>query len=357
MRNLEFLAAEKLLGISSPEALFSQSVREAKQEYRSLARRWHPDHEHSPQAAHVFAHIVHLYQIAREKLTTGQWNEPGEKIEDEISGVKKFRLVDGSIRALECKIVRPFELGLMYVSDHSVIFEINEEFDDLFQQGRKRIHFLPYKNDAMTLEMSKNLPQVIEIFRTKNTNVLVVRKTPDQLLLSDVLKHFGGKLAPINHVGWVLNVLLNLSCYLEWAGVTHNAISPESFFISPLRHSGMLLGGWWYATKIGERLLAVPDRSLTFIPPDILRNKRADVRADLELIKSIGRETLGDAVGAHLVHDKSLPPGLVEWLLMPSSGRAADDYTTFKREVLPNAFGKPKFVSMHLDTNQLYKEN
>lgn len=355
MRNLISLAAEKILAVNSPEALFSQSVREAKQEYRTLALRWHPDHERSPLAPRVFAHVVQLYQIACEKLSNGQWIEPGEKIEDEITGVKRFRMADRSIRSLEYRIARPFELGCMYIADHSVIFEVNNDFQDLFEQGRKRIHLLTYKNDAMTLEMSKYLPQVKETFKTESANVLVVRKTPDQLLLSDVLKHFAGKLTPSQHSGWILNLLFNLGCYLEWASITHNAIAPETFFISPLRHTGMLLGGWWYSTKVGERLLAVPDRSLNFIPPDILRNKRASVRADLELIKSVGREILGEPSDS-LVLQKSLPSILVNFLLMPSSGKAADDYLTFKREVLPQAFGPPKFVTMHLDINQLYKE-
>jgi hypothetical protein len=119
----------------------------------------------------------------------------------------------------------------------------------------------------------------------------------------------------------------------------------------------MLLGGWWYATKEALALTYIPDETLPFIPPDIIRNKRADCRVDLELIRALGREMLGDIAGANLAHDKSLPPHLVEWLLLPSSGSAIEDYKTFKREVLPNSFGPPTFVNMQLDVNQLYKEN
>lgn len=356
MRNLEQLTAAKLLSIETPETLFSNSAGEAKAEYRFLARHWHPDRKSTPDAMRVFMHIVQLYRDACKKIASGKWNEPCEKIEDQIRGLRKFRLLDGSIKTCKYRISHPFELGTTYVADNSIVFEVDKEFDQLFEQGRKRIHMLPLKNNSMALEMSKYLPQVQHTFKTESSNILVVRKTPDQLLLSDVINHFGGSLTPINHIGWILNNLLNLACYLEWAGVTHNAISTTTVVISPLRHNGMLLGGWWYSTKVGQVLSYIPEQTLNCIPPDILRNKRADARVDLELIKSIGREILGDANGAHLALDTGLPPDLVEWLQLPCSGSAFEDYKTFKREVLPNAFGPPKFVNMQLDADQLYKE-
>lgn len=357
MRNLEQLTADKLLAIESPEFLFSNSAGEAKAEYRFLARHWHPDRRTTTDAVRVFMHIVQLYQDACKKIANGKWNEPVEKIEEQVNGLRKFRLIDGSIQTCKYRASHTFELGRTYVADNSLVFEIDKEFEQLFEQGRKRIHTLPLKNNSMVLEMSKYLPQVQDTFKTASSNVLVVRKTPDQLLLCDVIKYFGGKLSPINHVGWILNNLLNLACYLEWAGVTHNAISTKSVVISPLRHTGMLLGGWWYSTKIGQHLSYIPEETLHCIPPDVLRNKRADARVDLELIKSIGREILGDASGAHLALEKSLPPDLVEWLQLPSTGSAFEDYKTFKREVLPSAFGPAKFVNMQLDADQLYKEN
>jgi hypothetical protein len=356
MRDLGSLPAEKLLNISSPEILFSQSAAEAKQEYRALARRWHPDSEKSDVASSVFAHVVRLYQSARKNLLDGSWVEPCEKIEAETPGIKAFRLSDGSLRRFEYQALRRFELGFMFISNHFVIFEVREQFRDLFLNGRSRLQSLKFKDENMALEMSKYLPQIMDVFKTEYSNVIVLRKTPDQLLLADVLAHYNGRLESIEHVGWIVNLLLNLGCYLEWAGISHNAIAPDTFFISPLRHTGMLLGGWWYAAQIGGKLSALPDRSLGFIPPDIIRNRRADARADLELIKSVGRAVLGDADGAHLSFDKELPCELVRWLQLPSSGRAVSDYAAWKRQVLPAAFGRSRFVSLKLDSLELYKE-
>lgn len=357
MRNLDLLTAERLLSVKAPESLFSQSIPEAKQEYRVLVRRWHPDCQNLAVAPLVFSHVVSLYSLARRKLLDGSWSEPAEKIEEETPGLKRFRLIDRSIKAVAYTVARPFELGHMFIGDHSVAFEIQDEYADLYLRGLSHMRSIKFKNSEMAVEMSQYLPQVADAYKTGSSSILVVRKTPDQLLLADVLSHFGGKILPIEHVGWILNVLYNLGCYLSWANITHNAISPNSFFISPLRHTGMLLGGWWYAAPIDAQMSALPDYSLRFIPPDILRNKRADSRTDLELIKSIGRSLLGDAVGAQLLLDKSLPRAMVEWLQLPSTGSAAKDYASWKHGVLETSFGSPRFVSLKLEANHLYKED
>lgn len=357
MRDLSSLTGKKLLTVSSPESLYSNSLREAKLEYRSLVRRWHPDFSKDPMAADVLAHIVFLYHRAREKILEGNWFEPIEKIEQEEPGLKKFRLHDKSIRTFENLTTHLFELGTMYIGTSSVIFEVHDEFEDLYRRARRQIKSLPFKNQDMAAEMSKNLPQITDEFRTEDALAMVLHKTPDQLLMADVCKHLGGVVTPIEHLGWILNVLYNIACYLEWADITHNAIAPETMFISPLRHSGMLLGGWWYSTEVGAQLHAVPERSLQFIPPDILMNRRADTRSDLELIKSIGRELLGDPLGAQLQFDTTLPNSLVQALLLPSYGSATDDYLSWKYDVLPCSFGPPKFMKLELESADLYKEN
>lgn len=357
MRNLRQLTAEKILSIDTPETLFSASSQEARQEYRTLARIWHPDCQAEPISMHVFTHIVELYRRAREKLANGDWDLTCEKIEEQVAGLRRFKLTDNSVVTCQYRFCQTFELGKMYVSENSVWFEIDNKFEELFDQGRRRIHAIRFRNEAMALEMSKYLPQITREFKTGTARVLVVRKTPDQVLLGDIIKYFHGQLSPIEHVGWILNNLLNIACYLQWAGLTHNAINPGTVFVSPLRHCAMLLGGWWYSMKAGELLSFLPEESLPSIPPDVLRTRRSDYRTDLELIRTMGRQLLGDATGARLAHDTSLPPALVKWLQLPSSGSALEDYKTLKREILPDAFGPPRFVNWKLDADTVYKEN
>ena len=357
MRNLHSLSAKQLLGVSSPESLFSRVSNDAKQEYRALALTWHPDNSSMTEAREVFQHIVALYRAAQQKVLDGTWDEPYEKVEHETPGVKRVFCSELNIVfAIEYLTVRPFELGRMYIGDHSVTFEVENEFQDLFLNGRRRIRNLQFKDESMAVEMAKFLPQIEHVYKTEKFSYLQVRKTPDQLLLADVLRHFSNRIEPIEHIGWILNILLHLSCYLEWSGLTHNDISPDTFFISPLRHSGMLLGGWWYATPVDDDLLALPERSLNFIPPDIIVNRKADLRADLELIKTVGREILGDQIGSSLAFDADLPESIPAWLTLPSSRKAVDNYRTWKHEVLEECFGTARFVEMSLDSRELYKE-
>ncbi len=356
MRVLDHLTAERLLAVAAPELLFTCSLHEAKAEYRQLVRIWHPDSNHLAVAPEVFSHIVALYDRAKQKLLDGSWKEPVEKIEQEQPGLKRFRCVDGSIKSIVYEKSKVFELGHSYISDHYVVHEVLNEYQDLFRAGRLRTQNLRFLDGQMAVEMASFLPQAVDTFKTAHSSVLVVRKTPDQLLLADVLVHCRGRIEPIEHVGWILNVLYNLSCYLEWLGIAHNAISADTFFVSPLRHSGMLLGGWWYAAPIGSELVALNDHALAVIPEDIVRAKRADGRADLESIKAVGRELLGDLSGVSLLLDDSLPRVLAEWLNLPSSGSATQDYADWKYEVLESAFGQPSFVNWNLDSKALYKE-
>ena len=357
MRNLDGLTAKQILANHLPESLFSRFPADAKQEYRSLALNWHPDNCRSPEAAEVFAHIALLYKEAIRKQESRTWEEPCQKIEEEKAGVKMFRLENGAVKSLDYRAARSFELGTMYIGENHVIYEVRTEYTDLFHNARRQIGRLSFKDEAMAIEMSNFLPQVLEAFRSTNANVLVLRKTPDQLLLADVLAHYSERIEPIEHVGWIVNVLFNIACYLDWSGVTHNAISPETFFISPLRHSGMLLGGWWYACPVGRTMTALPSSSLKFIPENIVREKKASVCSDLELIKAIGRTVLGDPVGAKLQFDDSIPSRITECLRMPSIGRAIEDYKDWKYEVLENCFGRPTFIEMCLTSKDIYKEN
>ncbi|MBK9144987.1 MAG: hypothetical protein IPM23_21040 [Candidatus Melainabacteria bacterium] len=360
MRDLGSLTARQILSITEPESLFSFCQVTARKEYRQLIRLWHPDSSgNRTDSGPVINHLAALYRQAIAQRKAGNWREPLDKVESEVAGRRRFLLADGSIREFEYVRFRPFEGGRMLIAEHAVCFEIDREFEDLYRQAVKRILDLGFADREMAAQIGPCLPEILDSFvaRTGPGLVLIVRKTPDQLLLADVLEHFGGSITPVEHLGWIMNVLYNIACYLKWSGITHNAIATDTLFVSPMRHTGMLLGGWWYSAPVQERLLALPSRCLDFAPPDILASKRADIRLDLESIKAVGRELLGDRSGARLHFDSGLiPEALRAWLLCPTTGGAESDYFTFKHEVLTECFGAPRFVEMSLDSRALYRE-
>ncbi|MCA9802258.1 MAG: hypothetical protein KC777_09740 [Cyanobacteria bacterium HKST-UBA02] len=358
MRDLSSLTARQILSVTEPESLFSFCEVTARKEYRQLIRLWHPDSSgNRTDTGRVINHLATLYRQAIAVRKAGTWREPVDKVESEVTGRRRFLLTDGSIREFDYLRSRPFEGGRMFIAEHGVCFEIDREFEDLYRQAVKRIFSLSFADREMALQIGPCLPEILDSFVARTGPVLIVRKTPDQLLLADVLEHFGGSIKPVEHLGWILNVLYNIACYLQWSGITHNAIATDTLFVSPMRHTGMLLGGWWYSAPLKERLLALPSRCLDFAPPDIVARKRADIRLDLESIKATGRELLGDRSGARLQFESDeIPEALRAWLLCPTTGRAESDYFTFKHEVLTESFGAPRFVKMSLDSQALYRE-
>jgi hypothetical protein len=205
----------------------------------------------------------------------------------------------------------------------------------------------------MRAEVARYLPEPVSAFKTSGTAVLVVKKSAKHVLLRDLLEHEGGTLAA-EHVAWVISSLLNLACYLQHAGLTHNAISLDTYFVAPAEHSGALLGGWWYAAAHGARLTALPAPSLRLLPPDMLATKRADHRLDLDLIRSVGRALLGDESGASMGRASGAPAPLRHWLRLASSGDAVQEYDHWQRRVLIESFGARRFVSLHVSADAIY---
>lgn len=347
MRDIESLDAEQILAVAYPEELFSENPKLAKQEYRQLIKAWHPDYSSRKLASLVIAHLLELYQLAKDKRAKGNWDEPVEKIDEEIEGLKRVLLRDGNIFEIQYYRCKKTDTGKMFIGEDKVLFEIYSEHYELYKIARKNIYGLTFASSEMACEFSRFLPEILDSFSSNNRHYLLIRKTPDQLLLSDVLEHFGGGIEPIEHIGWILNCLYNLCCYLEWSGISHNAIHKDNIFISPLRHDLMLLGGWCFSMPYEDELIATPTTSLKVIPEDILDSKIPSVRGDLELVKAVGKDLIGTP-------REDCPEVLWQWLLSEASESSLSEYQAFKYEVLEEAFGRPKFVDLDLSTCDLY---
>lgn len=352
-RGLTLVSADKILSVKEPERLFSDSLTLSKLEYRDLAKVWHPDVNSAPKAQEVMAHISWLYYKAIDKLCDKTWDEPGVKIEEEQPGIKAFKTDKGFVRLIDYRTVREFELGNTYIGDHHVTYMIRREYEDLYKNGLKRMQGYRFANPAMRNEMMRFLPQVQDEFATKTLLGVTIRKTPDCLLLRDVLEHMGGTVNPIGHIGWVLNVLYNISCWFQYARLCHNDLSLDTYYVSPHHHSGMVLGGWWYTVPRKQRLLALPHRSIEVCPPDLLRDKLAGFRLDQECIRLMGRELLGETSGPVLKNNPDIPKPLSTYLSLPSKGSAVDDYKHYRHTVLEACWPR-KYIHLDLKPEDLY---
>lgn len=342
----DLLSAKEILEVKEPGGLFTGDEKKIKTEYGELARKWHPDRNgNSAEANKVMGHINVLYQKGLQLLKEGKWESPNfVQFEDKHGLTHKLRYL----------VKHDFELGTMYIGNKTIIYVLSEENEALFKNAESQLQSLPFANEKMRDEVEKYLPFVIDASEiTDGRFMMAIHKTPDLLLLRDVLNYYKGKIEA-RHVAWILSTLHNLACYLDFAGLSHNGITLDTYFISPKHHSGALLGGWWYAVPQGSKMLAVPESVYAITPPRVKASKQGSIHTDLEAIRAIGRELLGDRNGTRLLDTKAAPEPMINWLRISTADNALHTYTKWG-EVLDAAFGPRKFVKMELDADMLYK--
>ncbi len=306
--------------------------------YIQLAKRWHPDHGGRED---VIKHLNMLRERANKKIDAGSWHVPG---------LLEIRGNDGKLRRIRYHKKFDFPLGVAYMGESLITYVIRDDFADLAEIARSIMSGFRFENDKMRAMMGLRLPKLKSAFAAADTAVLVVEKTSDLIRLRDVVAYMGGRLDP-KHVAWITSELLNFTCYLEWAKLTHNDISLDTVFICPARHTACVLGGWWHATPVGGKL-TIPKRTFGVLPGEVLAAKTGHTRSDLETIRLTGRETLGDEHGTRLA-SFGVPKPICDWVRLPSPSSARDDYRHWQT-VLKDAFGDRRFVSLTIESSTIY---
>lgn len=120
--------------------------------------------------------------------------------------------------------------------------------------------------------------------------------------------------------------------------------------ISPKEHNISLTGPPLYATPYGMRPKAVPRVVLDIFPR--LRTPGqvvSDSRIDLTLVRRIALKALGYTSFARAKLDKTLHPGLREWLCSPAPMVAVDDYINWEK-----LRGKRAFLPYDATSREIY---
>lgn len=304
-----------------------------KKKYRQLAFEWHPDQSKDPRAAEVFSHLTKLHETAIDKFLKGYWG---------ALGVSEVQAKNGALSIFKWKARHHFELGEFFVADKFARFFLERDHHRFFRNAEV-VKFY-YSSTRMQQEFERYLPKDIETNETKEGRwSWKVAKPKEYILLADVLSHCGGTIEP-KHVAWILSSLYNICCYLSHAEISHQDISPKSYFIDPVTHTGMLLGGWWFHAKIGTNVSRIPKRTFDVMPWALRSMKAAHPGTDLELVRLTGRELLGKA---------DCPKPMRAWL----NGIAGEDaQIEYKKwgEVLKESFGARRFTAWNLDSEAIY---
>lgn len=339
---MENKTANEILSITFPEGLFSKPDKsQILTEYRDLAKIWHPDHNKQVNASSVFDHITKMKNLALEQSDTGFWRWGGL-----LQVIKK----DGSQAKFHYLQESKTDFGYCFIGNHTVLYIINNKYTFIKEKILNPFAF-KFASPRMETEMKKCLPRHKSNFQLKNNDFCsVVEMEPNVLSLKYILKK--EKTLDPKHVAWIISTIYNVCCFFEYGGIVHHDISIDNYFVEPLQHFGVLTSNW-YISKVGDKIKCLPNKTFSIMPLDVLGKKQAHFRTDLESVKALGRELLGDRMGTTLPYNKDIPLALSNWLRIASTGSAIQDYTTWQK-VLSESFGAKRYVQMKLTGIDIY---
>lgn len=347
--NLTLLTKEEILKISlrSPEKLFLEVLteKELKDAYIKLSFKWHPDKNLSSieKTDEVFAHINLLYKEAKEKFKQDTWNK---------GFFREFISSDNKKTIYSYLQESEFELGYYLIGADSIAWVIAPDFQDLALNAVKQIEGIKYANDKMKVEMQKFVPVIKSFIKTTDKQtIIIMHRDPNSVLLKDVLSYYIKVEA--KHVAWILSNCYHLCCFFEFNKVMHGGITLDNLFINPETHAAQLLGGWWFTHRQNDKLRALSAQTLSIAPFEVINSKIALGSLDLECIRLMGRQLLGDKNGINLVKNKDIPTPLTQWLRGASTENAFKEYDIWYK-VLKDSFGVRRFIKMELNSNDIY---
>lgn len=329
------LSASEILAIRPVQArlLFPGPVPAIKAKFKALAKRWHPD-SGSAGDANVFAHIVDLHTIAIAS--------PEGK-----TAAREFASSDGRKFRFKYNRSHRGDFGEILIGKNFIVHVVPADLHDLALAARD---FTPcFADDEMRDEMERFLPRPTIVFETPTAETIFVeRKSVNEILLRDLFA-----LAPFDprHAAWMTTRLINIASWLDWRGIAHGAIGPDTLLVSPADHSIALTGPFLCHSDFGSAPRVLPARTLDMMPRynfDAL----SDNRMDPELVRLTIRESLGDAAGTALRADKEFPKPFADWLLMPAVDGARADFPAWER-ARDASFGSRRFIHWDVDTAAL----
>ena len=332
------MEATEILSVTKCGDLFPYGEENVKTKYKELVKEWHPDTNNNPNALNVFVQITELYNKALELLKNGRWEKTNFILISKNNG-KKI--------ALNYDTYFEFELGACYVTKTKVVYVLGIDKEKYYSNAIRRINSLRYKDHKMKSDLSRFLPKIYQTFKTTNGEYVIVLDKPEDVYpLKNVFEYFDEQMDD-RHVAWIISRLCNLTCYLQFSELVHNGININNCFVSPKDHSILLIGGWWYTTEEEESMIGTTKDIFSIMSVSSKGSKKSSSLTDLESVKLLGRQLLGETNCRKLSLDYSIPKPFIDFLTGGSGKNAYEEFTKWDR-ALDDSYGKRKFINMEI---------
>lgn len=312
----KFKLIEKIKKATKPEELFKETEqKKRRKEWLAYLKIVHPDVGGTEE---VVNKLNNLYRGKEEKNNYEVIVQKGGK-EHKYVVLEKMN----------------FELGEFWVGKNNLTYLIKKEHKDFFDNAIKRIESIKYPNEAMKEKNKKFIPKIKDSFETEAGDfVLQLHKTEDVFRLGRVKLKKGN--LPVEHVAWMITRLLNIGMILNFNGLVHNGITIDNCYCSPQYHSIVLNGGWWYTTKIGEKMTGTTSEVLQVMSSETKSKKISLQETDINSIKDLARRLVGGSFS-------KFPEEAKKWMLHQETDflKAYQDW----EEILESkkSFGERKF--------------
>jgi serine/threonine protein kinase len=316
----------QILTFTKPSQLFS--IENYKDEYRKYAKANHPD---KGGDAKIMAHINKLYDMACALDRVHSWRALG------------FITVNGVDYSYNS--VNLFELGHIYTSDTKLIYHIFSKFTTELNQ------ITQFNNDKMKAQ--KIIPDKIDIVKDKTSGdfYYIVDIPEGSVLLRDILTKIN--IIEVKHIAWIISRLFNVCSLVQYNGLVHLDISPNTILINPKTHWAGLYGGWWYCYKEGDKISKIPASTYRILPYSSISTKEASYMLMNSQIRALGRELLGNRYGDNLSL-KSTESKFIEYLTQAGGDNVIDDFVQWDTKIIDSIFGARKFAKWEIKKEDVY---
>ena len=153
----------------------------------------------------------------------------------EVTDTDHFTMENG--QALEIAYLKKYDRSgyTCYLAKESVVYVFDDAKEaETFKNGIRKLVFPEADN-----RLQRSFPErKMEIGLKSGGKVLVYLRRPNCYPAEMFAPYVS------EHLAWVISRMENICCALEYAGIEHGGIAPDTIWINPFSHEGLLFGDW-----------------------------------------------------------------------------------------------------------------